>query len=89
VTTSYKVGEDTYRTRFTETDISAVTDKRHNKRTPILQLLNSIAKVMKDKFGVQVNIVNEDQLTAMKIEDMNLVKAFIKDGQIYINSAIA
>lgn len=89
VTTSYKVGEDKYRTRFTETDISAVTDKRHNKRTPILQLLNSIAKVMKDKFGVQVNIVNEDQLTAMKIEDMNLVKAFIKDGQIYINSAIA
>jgi len=59
VTNSYKVDEGKYRIRFTETDVSAVTDKRYNKRTPILQLLNSIAKVMNEKFGVSVNIVNE------------------------------
>lgn len=89
VTNSYKVDEGKYRIRFTETDVSSVTDKRYNKRTPILQLLNSIAKVMNEKFGVPVNIINEQQLTEMGIEDMNLVKAFIKDGQVYINSAIA
>lgn len=44
---------------------------------------------MNKKFGVEVNIVNEEQLTQMGIEDMNLVKAFIKDGKIYINSATA
>jgi len=44
---------------FIQTDVSSVTDKRYNKRTPILQLLNSIAKVMNEKFGVPVNIVNE------------------------------
>jgi len=59
VTSSYKVDEGKYRIRFTETDISAVNDKRTNKRFPILQLLNSIAAVMKEKFGVPVNIVNE------------------------------
>jgi hypothetical protein len=48
-----------YRVHFIQTDVSSVTDKRYNKRTPILQLLNSIAKVMNEKFGVPVNIVNE------------------------------
>lgn len=89
VTASYKVDDHKYRIRFTETDESAVGEKRYNKRTPILQLLAKIADVMNKKFGVEVNIVNEEQLTQMGIEDMNLVKAFIKDGKIYINAAIA
>lgn len=89
VSTSYKVDEGKYRVRFIETDKSAVGEKRYNKRTPILQLLAKIADVMNKKFGVEVNIVNEEQLTQMGIEDMNLVKAFIKDGKIYINSATA
>jgi len=44
---------------------------------------------MKEKFGVPVEIVNEEKLAEMGIEDINLVKAFIKDGTIYINSATA
>lgn len=91
ITAAYKPekDKDIYRMRFIETDESAVGEKRYNKRTPILQLLAKIADVMNKKFGVEVNIVNEEQLTQMGIEDMNLVKAFIKDGKIYINSAIA
>lgn len=89
VSSSYKVDEGKYRIRFIETDESAVGEKKYNKRTPILQLLAKIADVMNKKFGVEVNIVNEEQLTQMGIEDMNLVKAFIKDGKIYINSATA
>lgn len=91
ITAAYKPEQDkaVYRMRFTETDESSVGEKRYNKRTPILQLLAKIADVMNKKFGVEVNIVNEEQLTQMGIEDMNLVKAFIKDGKIYINSATA
>lgn len=89
VSTSYKVDEGKYRIRFIETDETAVTEKRHNKRTPVLQLLSSIVSTMKEKFGVPVEIVNEEKLTEMGIEDINLVKAFIKDGTIYINSATA
>jgi len=44
---------------------------------------------MKEKFGVPVNIVGEEELTEMGIEDLNLVRAFIRNGEIYINRAIA
>lgn len=63
VSVSYKVDEGKYRIRFIETDESAVGEKKYNKRTPILQLLAKIADVMNKKFGVEVNIVNEEQLT--------------------------
>lgn len=62
ITAAYKPEKDKniYRMRFTETDESAVGEKRYNKRTPILQLLAKIADVMNKKFGVEVNIVNEE-----------------------------
>lgn len=89
VSKSFKVDEERYRIHFIRTDETAVTTKRAQKRTPVIQLLNSIATEMKEKFGVPVNIVGEEELTEMGIEDLNLVRAFVRNGEIYINRAIA
>lgn len=85
----YKVADDKYRIHYIPTTESVVTTHRKQPRTPIIQLLNSIAKVMEEKFGVTVHVVNTDELTKMGIEDLNTTKAFIRNGEIYINSSIA
>ena len=89
VSKSFKVDDGKYRVHYIVTDEKATTEHRYNKRTPVIQFLNSIAKVMKEKFGVPVNIVDSQELTDMGMEDINLIKAFIKDGEVYINSDLA
>ena len=89
VSKSFKVDDGKYRVHYIVTDEKAVNENRYNKKTPVIQFLNSIAKVMKEKCGVPVNIVDSQELTDMGMEDINLIKAFIKDGEIYINSDLA
>ena len=85
----YKTADNTYRVHYIPTTDTVVTTHRKQPRTPVIQLLNSIAKVMEEKFGVKVHVVNTEELIKMGIEDLNLTKAFIRNGEIYINSSIA
>lgn len=89
VNSIYKTADNTYRVHYIPTTDTVVTTHRKQPRTPVIQLLNSIAKVMEDKFGVKVHVVNTEELIKMGIEDLNLTKAFIRNGEIYINSSIA
>lgn len=88
ISSGYSTGDGDYRMHFIQTNETAITTGRKNKRTPVIQLLNSIARVMEDKFGVPVHVVGEEELKTMNIE-LNTVKAFIRNGEIYINKSIA
>lgn len=64
--------------------------RKGNKRTPVISLMQSIQKVMSENFNVNVNLLTSDQIKEQfDTVDPNTAKAFIRDGQIYINTTIA
>ena len=83
-----KVDENRYRMHFIQTDESSTKANRDNKRYPVVQLLNGIAKVMQERFKVPVKVIGSAELTEFD-EDINTTKAFIRNGTIYLNSLVA
>ena len=56
---------------------------------PIRLWLNAISKALQNQFGVQIHIVTANEVEEMGIANPNTDKAFIYNGEIYINSTIA
>lgn len=56
---------------------------------PIRLWLNAISKALQNQFGVQIHIVTANEVEEMGIADPNTDKAFIYNGEIYVNSTIA
>lgn len=75
-----------------------IENVRQQPRIPTIQLLESIAEVLKGKFGVPIKIINGTELNDLQQDsskelynlDINQnAKAFIVNGTIYINSDVA
>lgn len=67
-----------------------IEEYKKSKRTPIISLMSAIDNVLADKFGVTVNMQTSEEITGNFPDvDANTAKAFIRDGQIYINTTIA
>lgn len=67
-----------------------IEEYKKSKRTPIISLMSAIDNVLADKFGVTVNMQTSEEITRNFPDvDANTAKAFIRDGQIYINTTIA
>ena len=67
-----------------------IEEYKKSKRTPIISLMSAINNVLSDKFGVTVNMqTSEEIIRNFPDVDANTAKAFIRDGQIYINTTIA
>lgn len=72
------------------TDPVQIEEYKKSKRTPIISLMSAIDNVLSDKFGVTVNMQTSEEITKNFPDiDANTAKAFIRDGQIYINTTIA
>ena len=62
---------------------------KQNKRTPILTTLYAVQKVFTEKYNVKINLINSDEIKSNEIYkgiDPNGVKAFILNGEIYVNT---
>lgn len=67
-----------------------IEEYKKSKRTPIISLMSAIDKVLTDKFGVTVNMQTSEEIVKNFPDvDANTSKAFIRDGQIYVNTTIA
>ncbi len=67
-----------------------IEEYKKSKRTPIISLMSAINNVLSDKFGVTVSMQTSEEITRNFPDvDANTAKAFIRDGQIYINTTIA
>lgn len=89
-TVSYYI-EDTITNgyKIIPTDSVNYSELTLNTNKPVLGLLLSMQKAFNDKFGEGfVKLVTADEITDSRI-DPNTDKAFILDGQIYVNSTIA
>ena len=64
-------------------------ESKKNQGKPIRLWLDAIAKSLYNQFGVQIHIVTANEVAQMKVADPNIDKAFIYNGEIYVNSTIA
>lgn len=60
------------------------------KRLPAIQFINIVARVLNSQFGIEVKILSEQEIKReVKVKGIEQHKAFIYQGQIYINSSRA
>lgn len=64
--------------------------KENPKRQPAIQFINTVAKVLNKQFGIEAKILSEQEIKEqVKVKGIEQHKAFIYQGQIYINSSRA
>lgn len=87
---TWVAGKKQFAYRVIPTNPIQIEQYKKSKRTPIISLMSAIDKVIADKFGVQVNMQTSEEIkTNFPDIDANTSKAFIRDGEIYINTTIA
>ena len=78
--------EKLYEYKLIETESTVVEQYKKQKNIPTIKLFKGISQSFKAKFGVDITVLNRDQLQEQFPGMDEGVKAFIKDGNIYINS---
>lgn len=56
---------------------------------PVITWMSAIAEALKTQFNVEVNLLTSEQIKEQNLADPNTDKAFIRDGQVYVNTTIA
>lgn len=83
-------GKNRYHYRVIPTNPIQIEGYKKQKRTPVISLMTAISQVLADKFKVQVNMQTSEEITKNFPDvDANTAKAFIRNGEIYINTTIA
>lgn len=64
----------------------SIEEFKQNYRVPVIQLFSAVQKVFGDKFGLQIEVVSDDEMK----EQYNVsAKAFILNNKIVLNSTLA
>lgn len=98
---SYKLQNGNYRNHFIpvpNAENMIVDNPSPDPKIPIITQLDAIAEVMQNKFGVKVNVMTQSEINdemdkedgIFKGQEFNEgTKAFIYNGEIYVNSTYA
>lgn len=83
-------GRNTFKYKVIPTDPIVIDNYKKVKKIPVIRLMQAISETLRDKFNVEVNLHTSEQIKNMFPDvDCNTVKAFIRDGKIYVNTTIA
>ena len=72
-----------------ETEADIIEQYKEQQNIPSITLMTAVAESLKEKFGVQVNILSYDDLKNQFPEINEGTKAFIRNGEIFINTVAA
>lgn len=79
-----------YKYRVIPTNPIQIDNYRKNKQVPVIELMSAIGQVLQNKFGITMNMVTSSELLEKFPDiDANTTKAFVRDGQIFINTTTA
>lgn len=79
-----------YKYKIIPTEPNVVENYKQNKREPVIALIAQVGQMLKQKFGVEMVMMNSEELIkAFPGMDVNTTKAFIHDNKIYVNTTIA
>lgn len=77
-----------YYIRVIPTEAKVELDPVYNRPSPIITQINDIVDTLNKKFGINATVLTANEVKDMGIDNES-AKAFIKDGKIYINGALA
>lgn len=75
-----------YNYKVIQTEPNVVEQFKTQRNIPTVTLINNIATSFADKFGVKVHVLNKEQLEEQFPDIDEDAKAFIRNGEIYINT---
>lgn len=79
-----------YKYRVIPTNPIQIDNYKKNKQVPVIELMSAIGQVLQNKFGIIMNMITSSELLEKFPDiDANTTKAFVRDGQIFINTTIA
>lgn len=87
---SKTLNRGTYNYRVIPTNPIQIDNYKKNKNTPVVELMSAIGQVLNKQFGVTVNMLTSSEITEQFPDiDANNTKAFVRDGNIYVNTTTA
>lgn len=88
----YKENEKTikyYKYKVIPTEPNQIEQYKKTKNIPTITLIKNISESFKSKFGVNVHYLNKNEIQEQFPEIEEGIKAFIRNGEIYINTFAA
>lgn len=79
-----------YKYRVIPTDPIQIDNYKKNKKVPVIELMSVIGQVLQSQFGVTINMLTSSEIVEKYPDiDVNTTKAFVRDGEIFINTTLA
>ena len=77
--------------RIIPTTPDIVTDYKQNKGKPVITWMQAISEALAKQFGVNVHLMTASEIkeSLSKVADPNTNKAFVYNGEVYVNTTIA
>lgn len=79
-----------FKYRVIPTDPIQIDNYKKDKNVPVVELISAIGQVLQFQFGVNINMMTAAEISE-KYPDINTneTKAFVRDGEIFINTTSA
>lgn len=87
---STKQNQHKFMYRFVPIDSNILENYKQDQHIPMVQFMNQLVNVFKQKFNVNVNLLTARQIKEKLGDTINVneAKAFIYNGEIYVNTTI-
>lgn len=79
-----------YKYRVIPTNPIQIDNYKKDKRIPVIELMSAIGQVLQSQFGISINMLTASEIVETYSDiDANTTKAFVRDGEIFINTTLA
>ena len=85
------LGSNGWEYKVIPTDKDQMQEYKKNQTAPITMWMSAISMALQNQFGVPINLITSEEVSKelKGIADPNIDKAFIYNGEVYVNTSIA
>lgn len=85
------LGSNGWEYKVIPTDKDQIQEYKKNQMAPITMWMSAISTALQNQFGVPINLITSEEVSRelRGIADPNIDKAFIYNGEVYVNTSIA
>lgn len=85
------LGSNGWEYKVIPTDKDQMQEYKKNQTAPITMWMSAISTALQNQFGVPINLITSEEVSKelKGIADPNIDKAFIYNGEVYVNTSIA
>lgn len=85
------LGSNGWEYKVIPTNKDQIQEYKKNQTAPITMWMSAISTALQNQFGVPINLITSEEVSKelKGIADPNIDKAFIYNGEVYVNTSIA